>query len=303
MKMLDEIKQQVEKEMKKFDPRLAEKKYLKITQSIKDLFLKAVVSEKQTIKAAAHSIGINYSSAKAIWAEFRTKQKMKKSKKVNGQDKQPSSEVMKRCQYKILNGCNKIKKLFMEIKSSVAQRMNSTYMISLDGSTKVYQYFHNKKFRGASTLKGRGVETNIHTPKMKIQNSVDDQLIINNIQNLPFQFRQSPSIKLKNPRHSQDQTRKQTNKSEHYARRTRITVLESFYHQLKSDEDISLINNTQQGKIQPIILTPQSQTTYFSKQTQFTEIENIEEVHFNFVNMQQSYKSWIENFERNNHSK
>jgi hypothetical protein len=32
--------------MKKFDPRLAEKKYMKITQSIKDLFLKAVVSEK-----------------------------------------------------------------------------------------------------------------------------------------------------------------------------------------------------------------------------------------------------------------
>lgn len=32
--------------MLKFNPRLAEKKYLKITQSIKDLFLKAVVKEK-----------------------------------------------------------------------------------------------------------------------------------------------------------------------------------------------------------------------------------------------------------------
>ncbi|CAD8071004.1 unnamed protein product [Paramecium sonneborni] len=51
MKMLDDIKQQVEKEMRKFDPRLAEKKYLKITQSIKDLFLKTVVCEKQTIEA------------------------------------------------------------------------------------------------------------------------------------------------------------------------------------------------------------------------------------------------------------
>ncbi|CAD8195584.1 unnamed protein product [Paramecium octaurelia] len=132
MKIIDDIKQQVEKEMKKFDPRLAEKKYLKITQSIKDLFLKAVVSEKQTIKAAAHSIGINYSSAKAIWAEFRAKQKMKKSKKLNAQDQQASREVVKRCQYKILNGCNRIKKLFMEIKSSVAQRLNSTYMISLE---------------------------------------------------------------------------------------------------------------------------------------------------------------------------
>ncbi|CAK79216.1 unnamed protein product (macronuclear) [Paramecium tetraurelia] len=51
MKILDDIKQQVEKEMLKFDPRLAQKKYLKMTESIKDLFLKAVVSEKQSIKA------------------------------------------------------------------------------------------------------------------------------------------------------------------------------------------------------------------------------------------------------------
>ena len=37
--------------MLKFNPRLAEKKYMKITQSIKELFLKAVVKEKQSIKA------------------------------------------------------------------------------------------------------------------------------------------------------------------------------------------------------------------------------------------------------------
>lgn len=50
MKILDDIKQQVESEMKKFDPKLAQRKYLKITQSIKELFLKAVVEEKQSIK-------------------------------------------------------------------------------------------------------------------------------------------------------------------------------------------------------------------------------------------------------------
>ena len=51
MKILDDIKQQVEKEMLKFNPRLAEKKYMKITQSIK-----------------------------AIWAEFRSKNQKKKKK-------------------------------------------------------------------------------------------------------------------------------------------------------------------------------------------------------------------------------
>lgn len=46
MRILDELKQQVESEMRKLDAKVAQKKYLKITQSIKDLFLKAVVSEK-----------------------------------------------------------------------------------------------------------------------------------------------------------------------------------------------------------------------------------------------------------------
>ncbi|CAD8042853.1 unnamed protein product [Paramecium primaurelia] len=130
MKILDDIKQQVEKEMLKFDPRLAEKKYLKVTQSIKDLFLKAVVKEKQTIKAAAHSIGINYSSAKAIWAEFRNKNQKKKKK--NKEDSDQKNQLVKRCSYKILNGCNKIKKFFMEIKSSVSQNLSSTHLINLE---------------------------------------------------------------------------------------------------------------------------------------------------------------------------
>ncbi|CAD8125024.1 unnamed protein product [Paramecium sonneborni] len=129
MKILDDIKQQVEKEMLKFDPRLAQKKYLKVTQSIKDLFLKAVVSEKQTIKSAANSIGINYSSAKAIWAEFRRK-KQKKHKEES--DQKIENQLVKRCSYKILNGCNKIKKFFMEIKCSVSQNMNSSLFCKLD---------------------------------------------------------------------------------------------------------------------------------------------------------------------------
>ncbi|CAD8100741.1 unnamed protein product [Paramecium primaurelia] len=132
MKILDDIKQQVEKEMLKFDPRLAEKKYLKITQSIKDLFLKAVVKEKQTIKAAAHSIGINYSSAKAIWAEFRSKNQKKKKKIKEDSDQKNGNQLVKRCSYKILNGCNKIKKFFMEIKSSVSQNLSSTHLINLE---------------------------------------------------------------------------------------------------------------------------------------------------------------------------
>ncbi|CAD8114595.1 unnamed protein product [Paramecium primaurelia] len=131
MKILDDIKQQVEKEMQKFDPRLAQKKYLKMTESIKDLFLKAVVSEKQSIKAAANSIGINYSSAKAIWAEFRRKKQKKNNNKEESNQKK-ENPLVKRCSYKILNGCNKIKKLFMEIKSSVSQNLNSTHFCKMD---------------------------------------------------------------------------------------------------------------------------------------------------------------------------
>ncbi|CAD8191271.1 unnamed protein product [Paramecium octaurelia] len=302
MKMLDDIKQQVEKEMKKFDPRLAEKKYLKITQSIKDLFLKTVVCDKQSIKAAANSIGINYSSAKAIWAEFRSKQKMKKNKKTNEQQKNESSEVMKRCQYKILNGCNKIRKLFLEIKSSVAQRLSSTYLISLDGGTRVNQYFQSNKRRGDSALKAVRLETNIRTPKMRMQNSADDQFNIHNLQNVPLQLRYSPSLRMKNHRNSlkPDENPKYT---ETYAKTSRKAMLDSFYHQLGTDEDITLIKNTKQRRLQPIISTPQSKTTTFGRQNIMIENENIEEVHFHFVHMQQQYKSWIQNLEKKNYSK
>ncbi|CAD8089290.1 unnamed protein product [Paramecium primaurelia] len=200
---------------------------------------------------------------------------------------------------------NKIYKLFMEIKWSVAYILISTYLISLDGGTRVNQYFQNKKHRGESALKGGRLQSNIQTTKMKMQNSADDQLIIHNLQNVPLQLRQSPSFRLKNPRHSlkQDETRKQTQISDTYAKKTRITMLESFYHQLGSDEDITLNKNTQQTRLQPIILTPQSQTTYFGKQKKMIEDDNIEEVHFHFVIMQQKYKSWIENFEKKNQSK
>ncbi|CAD8108867.1 unnamed protein product [Paramecium primaurelia] len=132
MKILDDLKQQVEKEMLKFDPRLAQKKYLKMTESIKDLFLKAVVSEKQSIKSAANSIGINYSSAKAIWAEFRRRKQKKKKNNKEESNQKIENPLVKRCSYKILNGCNKIKKLFMEIKSSVSQNLNSTHFCKLD---------------------------------------------------------------------------------------------------------------------------------------------------------------------------
>ncbi|CAD8114347.1 unnamed protein product [Paramecium sonneborni] len=217
-----------------------------------------------------------------------------------------NTKGVKRRQYKTLNRCLKIKQLFMEIKSSVSQGLSCIYMILLDGGTRVNQYFQSNNHRGGSALKGGRLQTNIQTPKMKMHNSFNDQLVIHNLQNHPLQLRQSPSFKYKTHRLSlkQDDTQQQNKISETYARKTRITVLESFYNQLGTDEDISLVKNSPQKKQKPIILTPKSQTTYFGgQQNQMNEIDNIEEAHFQFVCMQQKYKSWLENFEKKNHSK
>ncbi|KAM3132650.1 hypothetical protein pb186bvf_015195 [Paramecium bursaria] len=127
MKILDELKQQVENEMKKIDAKLAQKKYMKITQSIKELFLRAVVNEKQTIKGAAQRIGINYSSAKAIWAEFKQKKQPQKEQK-----QEKAKDAVKRCKYQILHSCKKIKKMFMEIKTSVANKISGSHQVELD---------------------------------------------------------------------------------------------------------------------------------------------------------------------------
>ncbi|CAD8071006.1 unnamed protein product [Paramecium sonneborni] len=57
---------------------------------------------------------------------------MKKNKKTNDEEYN-KSEVVKRCQNKILNGCNKQdQEIVYGIKSSVSQRLSSTQMISLE---------------------------------------------------------------------------------------------------------------------------------------------------------------------------
>ncbi|CAK64728.1 unnamed protein product (macronuclear) [Paramecium tetraurelia] len=167
--------------------------------------------------------------------------------------------------------------------------------------TRVNPYFQSNR-RGGSALKGGRLENNssFQTPKMVMQNSAEEKL--QNKQQDVSQLRQSPSFKLKNTRFltpgKQEEQRKQSNIQETYARKTRITVLESFYHQLGTDDDISVLKNTQQAKRKLINITPSSQTAYISKKTQELEEENIEEAHFQFVQMQQKYKQWLENFEK-----
>ncbi|CAD8122967.1 unnamed protein product [Paramecium sonneborni] len=167
--------------------------------------------------------------------------------------------------------------------------------------TRVNPYFQSNR-RGGSAIKCGRLENNssFQTPKMIIQSSAEEKLLIKqqDVNNL----RQSPSFKLKNTRFltpgKPDEIRKQLNIQETYARKTRITVLESFYHQLGTDDEISVQKNTQQAKRKLINITPSSQTAYISKKTQELEEESIEEAHFYFVQMQQKYKQWLESFEK-----
>ncbi|CAK68170.1 unnamed protein product (macronuclear) [Paramecium tetraurelia] len=167
--------------------------------------------------------------------------------------------------------------------------------------TRVNPYFQSNR-RGGSAIKCGRLENNssFQTPKMKMQNSAEDKLLMK--QSDVNQLRQSPSFKLKNTRFhtpgKHDEIKKQTNIQETYARKTRITVLESFYHQLGTDDDISVVKNTQQVKRKLIQITPSSQTAFISKKNQELEEESIEEAHFQFVQMQQKYKQWLENFEK-----
>ncbi|CAD8123604.1 unnamed protein product [Paramecium sonneborni] len=176
-------------------------------------------------------------------------------------------------------------------------------MISGIINTRVNPYFQSNH-RGGSAIKYGRLENNssFQTPKMILQNSAEEKLLIN--QQEANHLRQSPSFKLKNTRFltpgKTDEIRKQSNIQESYARKTRITVLESFYHQLGTDDDISIIKHTKQPKRKLINITPSSQTTYMSKKTQELEEESIEEAHFQFVQMQQKYKQWLENFEKKN---
>ncbi|CAD8072465.1 unnamed protein product [Paramecium primaurelia] len=167
--------------------------------------------------------------------------------------------------------------------------------------TRVNPYFQSNR-KGGSVIRCGRLDNNssFQTPKMIMQNSAEDKLL--NKQQDVNQIRQSPSFKLKNTRFftpgKHEEIRKQTNIQETYARKTRITVLESFYHQLGTDDEISVLKNTQQAKRKLININPTSQTSYISKKTQELEEETIEEAHFQFVLMQQKYKQWLENFEK-----
>lgn len=45
MRIIDELKQQVENEMKKFDMKLAARKYIKITETVKEKLIHTVLKD------------------------------------------------------------------------------------------------------------------------------------------------------------------------------------------------------------------------------------------------------------------
>ncbi|CAD8153024.1 unnamed protein product [Paramecium octaurelia] len=71
MKIIEEIKNQVEQEMKKMIGKCIEKRYAKLTDKLKQEFIIKVVQGGQTIRQASKDLCINYSSAKAIMSNYR----------------------------------------------------------------------------------------------------------------------------------------------------------------------------------------------------------------------------------------
>ncbi|CAD8063026.1 unnamed protein product [Paramecium sonneborni] len=71
MKIIEEIKNQVEQEMKKMIGKCIEKRYAKLTEKIKKEFIFKVVRDGQTIRQASKELCINYSSAKSIMSNYR----------------------------------------------------------------------------------------------------------------------------------------------------------------------------------------------------------------------------------------
>ncbi|CAD8066926.1 unnamed protein product [Paramecium sonneborni] len=71
MKIIEEIKNQVEQEMKKMIGKCIEKRYAKLTEKIKKEFIIKVVRDGSTIRQASQELCINYSSAKAIMSNYR----------------------------------------------------------------------------------------------------------------------------------------------------------------------------------------------------------------------------------------
>ncbi|CAD8063754.1 unnamed protein product [Paramecium sonneborni] len=75
MKVIEEIKYQVEMEMKKIFGKCIEKRYAKITEQLKQECIKNVIQKGRTIREVAQQLSINYSSAKSILANYRKSQK------------------------------------------------------------------------------------------------------------------------------------------------------------------------------------------------------------------------------------
>ncbi|CAD8149550.1 unnamed protein product [Paramecium pentaurelia] len=71
MKIIEEIKNQVEQEMKKMIGKCIEKRYAKLTDKLKKEFIIKVIRDGQTIRQASKDLCINYSSAKAIISNYR----------------------------------------------------------------------------------------------------------------------------------------------------------------------------------------------------------------------------------------
>ncbi|CAD8050631.1 unnamed protein product [Paramecium primaurelia] len=75
MKIIEEIKYQVELEMKKIFGKCIEKRYAKITEQLKQECIKNVIQKGKTIRETSQQLSINYSSAKSILADYRKSQK------------------------------------------------------------------------------------------------------------------------------------------------------------------------------------------------------------------------------------
>ncbi|CAK65924.1 unnamed protein product (macronuclear) [Paramecium tetraurelia] len=74
MKVIEEIKYQVELEMKKKFGKCIEKRYAKITDDLKEECIQNVIQKGKTIREVSQQLSINYSSAKSILANYRKSQ-------------------------------------------------------------------------------------------------------------------------------------------------------------------------------------------------------------------------------------
>lgn len=78
MKVIEDILREVDMEVLRKAPH-AQRKYNKITESLRTRFLTKIFQEGKSIKKAAEELNINYSSAKTILTMHRKKEKSNSS--------------------------------------------------------------------------------------------------------------------------------------------------------------------------------------------------------------------------------